>query len=252
MQAFWGSYGLGVNAVLVGVQRRTTFDAGGNPLSRADTAQVQGWLVPAAAAVTAAQMQADLTAQRAALEAALSVPRQEFRLVQDDGNAALRLAPGLALKGPNVTAGPDYPGQAGAEYVAFQTFSFTVEAEYPAPNAGPGGGILVSFDETLSFDGGGPELGWCQPVDAPPVRQQLLSATPYRATQGGTAVSLRGYPTPPAPLFPGDLDRPKANPVKSRFTRGGPRGLEFVITWAYQFSSARPLDGSPNAIPTAG
>jgi hypothetical protein len=242
VQLRYGSYLFPANAVAVATDKRPAFDGRGKPVSRRDTFTMHGWLLPSPAAVTPAAAQADLANQCALLERALAVQFADLVMTRDDGGIAFALLNATSIDGVRITSGPNYPTGEGAEFATFRSFSFTAEASYAVAGAAS---PLVSFQETVTFTGGGPVKDFLQPVNGPPVRQLLLQATPYRATQQGQAVALGGWPTAPGPLWPQALlknpDLSFASPV---FQLG--RGLEYPISWAYVFGSAAPLQGRPN------
>lgn len=244
MQLRYGPYRFDANAVAVATAKETTFDARGQPSGERHTFTMQGRLVPPDSAVTTAARQAAIATKCAALEVALRRPFQDLVMARDDGGEAFALKSATSINGVRVTRGPDYPNSEGAEFVNYRTFSLVVEAEYPLATAGAAGGLLVAFRETVAFSGGGPVREFLQPVNGLPIRQVLYAATPYRAIQTGSASSLGNWPTPPLPLWLPDLQ--KAAEPSFESPQRGPRGLEFAVSWRYEFGSERPLLGRPN------
>lgn len=243
MRLRYGSYWFDNDSVFVATAKRTNFDTRGLPASETHTFRMRGWLYPAVSG-TAAQQQVSLTARRVALERALRLQRQDLVFYGDDGHVVFALTNARALGGVRITEGPDYPGELGFEHGGQTTFTFTAEAEYPVLVSGQGGTILVAFDETLSFSGGGPARDFIEPVNAPPIRTTLKQYTVFRARQQGTAVALGSWPVAPPPLWPAHLLRNGEPTIRS--PQLGARGLEFAITWAYEFGSSTPLIGRPN------
>lgn len=183
--------------------------------------------------------QAAVVAACAALERALAVPRQDLIFTQDSGAVALALRNAGSISGVRITEGPNYGNSGGGfEYVNGRTFSFSAEVRYA--RLAVGAILLNSFSETVSTSGGGPVYGWLRPVNAPPERTVLYTHSPYEGSQSGSAESQFGYWPVPLPV----LGAPSENPVIARSFSGD----KFTITWAYKFSSVKPLFGFPNRI----
>ncbi|AWM35911.1 hypothetical protein GobsT_63560 [Gemmata obscuriglobus] len=194
------------------------------------------------------QLQADTAAALAVkmvqLERAYAVWYRD--LVLADGPTVVWQLPNAgSTTGVKIVKPPSYPSGAGAQLTTFVDYSIVATADYPA---GGGENLLRSFTETLAFSGGGPRRTVVECANAPPQEQVLALYTAFRATQIGQAVGLTGYPTPPAPLWPGKLE------VDGEPTLGSPRlrngvYVDWPVSWAYRFVSATPLAGVPNRWP---
>jgi hypothetical protein len=235
VQLWYGGYAFPANAVEVTTQRDLVDDDRGLPVAYRDTMTGQGTVFGSS--------QSEITAACAALERALGLQGQNLVMYQDNGAVAFGLLNALSLNGVRMK-GPNYPSSQGAEYATYRTFSFVCTADYPLPTLPAGANLLVSFQETLSFSGGGPKRAFLQPVNGLPIRQTVYAATPYLATQSGSAAALRGWPTPPPPLWPGLLLENGEPSLES--PQRGPRGLIFTVSWSYRFGSVTPLNGRPN------
>ena len=243
MRLRYGGYWFDSGAVAVATAKETVFDTRGFAASERHTFSMRGTLTPDVTG-TAAQQQANLTAKCAALERALRLQGLDLVMYDDGGGVAFSLPNVRALGGTRITRGPNYPESSGAEYVNYRTFDFTAEAEFPLTATGVGGTILVAFTETLSFSGGGPVNDFIPVVNVDPVPVELFARTPYRARQAGSAVALGTWPVAPTPLWPQYLLRNGEPTIVS--PQRGARGLEYGITWSYEFGSVRPLLGRPN------
>jgi hypothetical protein len=231
VQAFYGNYAFPPNCVIPQTRKRTTFAQDGSPASVENTIECTGEFLGTG--------QRDLVNQCTLLELALGRQWQDFRILCDDGTAAIYLPNATAFGGVRVIEGPDYPEGAGVEFAVKRKFRFVVQATYPITAAGLP--LLVTYEETVSFRGGGPLIVWMQPVNGPPIRQIAAEATPYYATQSGNAVGLLGWPAPPFPLWSGAL---MTAPQISRTTPQvlGTSRRNFKITWNYEFASVVNLN----------
>lgn len=190
--------------------------------------------------------QADLSAQESALRTTLSVPYLDLVLDLDSGAAsATLLRNDTSISGVRVVEGPDFTGTTGAEYATQRAFSFTAEADYPAPG---GQSALLAFEEAVTFAGGGPLYRVRRAVSGAPQRQLVYPATEFRAVQQGRAVGYLAYPPVPGPIWPGALA--EAGEFVQVSPRRTGRGYEyFEVRWAYRFESVGALVGAPNRWP---
>lgn len=245
MQVRIGGYAFPAGLVAVATSIDVVDDARGLPSVESHTLTLQGEFVVSSESAGTAARQAELQAKCAALERAVRRPViPDVIVTRDDGAFAFGLRGGSSLSGIKRRSGPNYPNSQGAEFVNFRAFQLVFTAEYPIRTSGQFVNPLVSFRETVSFSGGGPVRDFLQPVNGPPIRQVLYQATPYRAIQTGTASALGGWPTPPAMLWP--ADRLKDPEPSFDGPQRGPRGLEFAVSWRYEFGSERPLTGRPH------
>lgn len=148
-----------------------------------------------------------------------------------------------SIDGVKIIQRPSFPTLQNAAYVTWLPFTFVLEAEYPVNDAAS---ILLEFEETVTFEGGGPVFGWWKPLVGFPVRQQVRMADTYRATQAGRAVGYLGRPPAAAPLWLGALNRFPGYSIRSPRRRGN-SFINYETTWQYEFESAVPLQGNPSA-----
>ncbi len=234
MRLSWGSYQFDVNATLLSQREVALFNVADQPYARKLTVDVQGYLV--------GDGQAAITAQMNAMAAALRVNYQDLVFKADNGSEAYHVLRNAgSISGVRVVQGPDFPQSTGPEFATLRTFAFSVEGEFPINGSAA---LLVAFDETLDFGGGGPLYVHKPALNGPPQKQMVYQQVPFWAVQRGSAVGYRAYPAIPAPLFPGDLKE------RGRFSRKTPKRRgngyqDFGITWEYNFESVSQLAGVP-------
>jgi hypothetical protein len=192
---------------------------------------------------------AALSAAIEALVAAYSVQAQDVGFFFDNAQpSSHRIVSAATHGGVRVVVPPSFPQGRGAEYTTFRNYTLSLEAEWLDLQS-----TLLSWHEAVSFQGGGPQFAFLQPIIGPPIKQLLRQATPYRATQSGSAVGQAGYPLPAAPIWPAaeHVDRRQIQyelPKRSG-PPGGPSYSQFKVTWSYQFEDAGPLLGAPTPWP---
>lgn len=166
---------------------------------------------------------------------------QNLILYQSDGTTATH----HALTSNNTSTGVritmlKFPVGSGAEYSTFRTYEIEAEAEIIGTNAD-----FDTWTETISIHGGGPRFVFLQTLIGLPQKQLVAQATPYFATQSGSAVGLLAYPRFPAPMFPAHehVDQRQQSKVSPQVQPNTP--THFQIDWSYEFESASPLFGVP-------
>jgi hypothetical protein len=190
---------------------------------------------------------AAITALETALLAAYSVGNEgnDAYLLANDGSTVVRslLSTG-SLHGVQIDR-VDFPVGGMNEYANMRTIGIRLRAVYPCNTS-----AIVSFNESLSFSGGGPRFAHVQTITGPPIKQQLCEQTPFKATQSGMIVGRFSYPFDkvPPPLFPDALVESPSGSYTSPRLRGNT--LEgFAIQYSYSFASATPLAGTPSPYP---
>jgi hypothetical protein len=240
MQLLYGTYQFAVNAVDLGVEVETLFNAGGQPYMQRDVVNVTGLLQGTS--------QNDMAQQMNALMTALNNQFQDLVFKLDDGtNSAAVLLNSTSTSGVRIRdlQFPSEPGT-GAGYATVKRFSFRAEAEYPLPGSA---NFLVSWQESLSFSGGGPLVIHLPAVNGvPPQKQISYPMTAYRATQSGNAVGYRQRPFSAPPIWPDALKQsPDVTLVSPRLN--GRIFQDYGISWNYLYESATPLVGFPTLWP---
>ena len=198
----------------------------------------------------AAADQAQLSARITAMQLAYAQQGLNLGLYFDDGTPSVHyLQSARTAGGTRVAKPPEFPLGTGAEYSTFRNFALAVEAEFLDSSIG-----LVSWTESLSFFGGGPQFGFLLTLNGPPQKQLLRQQTTYRATQQGEAVGLTAYPVAPGPLWPADehSDQRHVAQTLPQRTGSGPNAVyyDFKTRWSYVFESAAPLVGVPTGWPS--
>lgn len=115
------------------------------------------------------------------------------------------------------------------EWVAYRTYSFTIEAEYPLNS-----NTIISYVETVELIGdGSPDYVVLEFLTEVPVAQFTKATTKVAFRQWGRAVGLLDYPTYPIPVGTPKphggirLGKQAALQVGRKVSRG------FGITWSY-------------------
>ncbi len=235
MQLRYGSYTFDTDSCEVTMDIQTLVNERNVPYVQAYMMSVSGYINGANTAAVDAGCQT--------LESALAAPYRDLVLYTDSGSAThLALYNTGSITGV-VPTGPRYPVGKGAELVTYRKFEFSARVEHPI---GTGRGVLMSFQESISFDGtGGPRFILKDALVGPPQRQLVQQRSRVRANQSGRATGYLEYPTPPAPLWPQDehLEARQVRKVGGKFR--GRAWQDFVIQWSYQFESTTPLAGNP-------
>lgn len=194
----------------------------------------------------------DIDTKAAALKAAYAENGKDLSLmiVNDAGNtvkADCSITSTDATGGVRVIRPPSFPAMRNAAYVTYLPYTITLEAEIPVADAPT---LLRSFEERLTFSGGGPRYGMLEPNRGAPIRQRLKEQTIWRAEQTGRAVGLYSRPSAPLPLWPAWLvERGTFGKTGAR-RRGSGASLsytDFDISWAYSFESPIQLIGNPRS-----
>lgn len=191
-----------------------------------------------------------------ALKQALSVNYGELIFKHNDGtNSATQLTSVGSSTGVIITNGPNFENAngPGPEYVNQRSFNFEAMAEYPLTGTGT---TLTSFEEVISYSGGGPIYEIKLGVNGINQKQLIYPADFYRATVQGVAFGYQQYPalggqfgSPPV-LWPNDLHGPDPVVVDLISPRRNGAGLtEFGVKWTHRFGSMNPLIAAPRLWP---
>lgn len=178
-----------------------------------------------------------------ALKTAYDGNENDLGFYHDDGGISSHFMDSSASNGGTKVVQPvSFPEGKAAEYSTFRNYSVVVEAEFPFNDVS----ALLLWTETLTFWGGGPEVGHLEPIVGLPQKQLLRQATTYKAGQNGRAIGLDAYPLLPGPMWPAQELRHlrrSSNTVPS--TSDGQR----IVTWDYMHESVAPLNGFPTEKP---
>lgn len=250
MQLAYGDFFFDVNSTEVTGGVENVLNEGGLPYKVRKFLHARGFL--------SVNGQEDAALQEAALRTALAIPFLPVSFLQDSGAfTPLSLLPvdplyGISLTGVRVK-GLRFPQGNGPEYVSIRSFDVEFEAEYAYPfKLIPPNLMLLSFTETLSFEGGYPIFRHQLAIEGPNQKQLIYPQDTYRATQSGQAVGFTIAPPNsmiPAPIWPYAL---KESP---KVTRQTPQreGLLYYrgypVTWHMEFEDVSPLVGLPHLWP---
>lgn len=190
----------------------------------------------------------DIDSKVALLYAAFNSNGQDFRLTMPNGttNSQHVLLNSGSISGTLIRKRPSVTTFQGAGGVTNIRCTAEVEAEYPLATATD---LFRSFEETLTFEGGGRQEGYLLPLYGSPQRQVLRQRDSYRVTQQGSAVGLYSRPSVPKPLFAAHQLRAPTITKRSARLRG--LGYEdFFVSWQYFYESATPIQGEPSLWPS--
>jgi hypothetical protein len=190
----------------------------------------------------------EIVANFQALEQAYGTDGADLILRFNDGaTVAHRLLNSDTYSGTRIISPPSYPIGDGTELHNARTYRIVIEAEVKPTD--PGSNILL-FQESLTFEGGGPELAVVPLLVGPPDIQTLYQQTEVLAVQEGTITGRNFYPALPSPLFPGfEWRRRRRVRYNSPRLTGlrPPRYTDWRVEYSYTFLSASGLAGFPHA-----
>lgn len=246
----YGSFTHPLGEAAVSIDRETLFTEAGTPWAVRERWDIQGVIsnttINRAGDSIPSGVPADLSPKINALELAYSQNNQDIALLLPDGETPTshRIISAHTLGGVQVVQAPCYPEGIEAEYVTYRSFTVAVEALRPLSSPTK----LLSFTETMTYEGGGPRYGHLEPLVGRPIKQTLKRFTIYRVTQQGHAVGLYAYPPIPKPLWPAAQVRNRRIEKGSPRRRGGSviTDTEFPISWVYEYESAFSLIGGPH------
>ena len=237
----YGTYQHAANEASVVISKQGLFTDAGIACGVRERWDIQGRLQ--------ASDQASLSVAINTLVAAYSVQAQDVGFYFDGGQpTSHRIVSGQTNGGVRVVQPPSFPQGKGAEYSSFRTYAIALEAELVDPQA-----ALLTWHETLSFKGGGPQFAFIEPINGLPQKQLLKQFTTFHASQSGEATGYLSYPVPAPPIWP---EAEHANQREIRYEapkRAGPSGnatyTQYKVTWSYTFEDAGPLVALPTLWP---
>ena len=193
------------------------------------------------------------TKTQAVMDAYANLTGKDLTLYMDGGASvsAHRMRSSDSLDGLRTVAAPSFPDGRGTEALTKRTFTVSVEAEFPVVGANT---KLVSYSETLTFNGGYPlgmsEVGFLHPVNGPPIKQKLKQFPIYKATQSGQAVGYGDWPIEGLhfkPIWPGHIIPQESSIVPGTpKRRGDAKYSDYPLSWTFVFMSSSPMIGKPN------
>lgn len=241
MYATYGGYPLDANAAIVGIATLHIIDDNKLPYAVEQTVTVRG-------SIQGCVSQYQLTARRIQLQQALSIPRRDLCFRHDDGSLTpTSLIDATSLTGVRLVAGPDFAAEGPGEYATVLTYTFSMTATYALPYASPR--RILSWNETISFSGGGPVYIMKSSIYGPPQRQKIQDQSPFTAVQSGSAVGWLEPPPIPPPVFGIENLTQSGDGSASTPQIDGVIRERWPATWSYSFASAYPLFGIPTFKP---
>lgn len=177
-----------------------------------------------------------------ALESGYNQNVSRFALKLDSGDDSSHVIEASnTLDGIRVTKPPFYPVGRGAEYATFRNYAIQVTATVLTGNTGSS---FVSFNETITYTGGGTRDVIMTPLVGPPVRVRTATQTPVLIVQAGSLVALNRRVNPlrvSFPLFPQIIleDRTTIQFGSERSTLVGNarQATLFPATWRYEMAA---------------
>lgn len=216
----------------------TLWTSQGQPYAQIKRLSVEGWL--------SADGQAALTTAQLALESALRTNRVDLILYTDAGaQSSCKLLNQGSISGVKIVKGPVFDSTRGSEFATERHFTFEAEAEYALTGSS---NVILEFEEEISIEEGGPIYIHQPAMKGPAFKTNTIEQMPWRATQSGSAVGYRKYPSAPLPLWPSDLMRPPRGTRRSPTRKHVAKYQGFPVTWQYEFESIRPLIGLPSLL----
>lgn len=237
----YGTYTHAANECAIVVNKTPRYNEGGHVVSIVERWDIVGFIQAAS--------QAALTTALNSLATAYASNNLDLTLLLDDGVTPThhQILTASTLGGTRVVVAPSFPEGKNAEYSTFRSYSLAVEAEIPVSGYAS---LLILFDETVTFQGGGARFVHLQTLTGNAQKQTVADATPYRATQTGRQVGYASYPTVPSPLWSASEMRDQRSisykSPKRSGTSGSAQYSEYEVSWQYQFESVTALSGSPN------
>jgi len=216
------------------ISRQSLVNEGGQMYGWRERWRIRGFLQ--AATVPA------LTTAIQGLQNAYSNLGQTLQLFNDDNSLTAQVLNNM-FGGIRVVTQPSFPVGEGAEYSTFRQYEIEVEGDTRYS-----GVPLIAWSETVSYTGGGPVFVFLEPINGPPQKQLVKFQSAFRAVQRGSAIGQFGFPQPPPPIWPADLER-NPEPAEVSPRRHGSQFSEFQQDWTYYFASVTPLQGYPNIWP---
>jgi hypothetical protein len=234
--ATYGSYSHDDNEVVpVSLSKQVTYDENGVRIGYRHAITIRG--------VKQAASQGALTTALQALENAYSFNGYNWILRDNSGSPTVHTLMTSGSRTGVKVMGFRYLNDTGAEYTTYRTYEVDLEAEYVTSSP-----AFVTYEETLTFEGGGTQWVYLPTLYGPPQRQIARQQTPYRCVQAGSAVGFSNWPVLPVPLFPSleHEDMRRLSKTTPQFLPDG--NQRFPITWEYHFESAIPFFGNPTLI----
>lgn len=165
-------------------------------------------------------------------EAALRRQYQDVIFKHTNGQVIYSLPNSTSTDGVKVTQfrNPVEPGI----LATLLPFEFTAEATYPYTGIGI---VVLEYQESLAYAGGGPRIGFTECVNADPVKFITARKTVAKATQQGVMRTIGGRGTYPQPVFLADLLPSETEKAwgKAANSEGV---IEYSINWKYQFAAS--------------
>jgi len=239
LQLAYGNYVHAVGECELKFDRIALSGDSGNPYAERISVEIAGVLVGDGVR--------DMNVKCANLIAAYSRNGFDFQVIDENGTLQrLSIISSQTLAGVQIVAPPSFPTNKDAAYVTYLPYRIALTADVPIYNPET---VLVKWQESLSFSGGGPEFVYLETRFGRPQKQGPTRNKVYKAVQEGSAVGLYITPTAPDQIWPQSLMRaPKIRSIGGRLVGAGSnrRYMYKGLRWRYEYESADPFFGTPN------
>lgn len=190
-----------------------------------------------------AQTEAAMKTAIQSLILAYSVDGQDLIIKHSDASqSAHAIISADTIGGTRVVEGVSFPDGQGAEYAPAgkRSFQISIEAEWFVSSAPE----LLSFVETLSFEGGAPMFAYTAPIEGSPQIYQTSESSIAICHQSGSAIGRTTWPTPPEPVIEGSgyVVAKRNRPTRKSPERIGNTLTNYEISWNYEIWSTSQFD----------
>jgi hypothetical protein len=241
----YGSYQHKINSTGISISQEVEENEQGLPHTIRTTINIEGRIHRGPSTRFPVRSQ-DLDPFITGMQAAYSIPGQDFGLLHNDGGPSEHYWKNDKTLGGIRAKMMAFPNWKGGEYATYRSFQIQVQFEEPYRRL-----EHLRFSETISIEGGGERYGVKEVNNGPGVRQRLRTHTMCKATQQGIIVSRGSYPKAlPLPIWPFALvdQRPKIQ--KAVRPRGGQLTEQITlneceISYSYEYEWPQRLDGFP-------
>lgn len=196
---------------------------------------------------TSSSARADIAAKMTRLERAYSLDGGDIYLMMPDGGISANYLLGAGtLGGIRVSEPPSYPEGTGAEGATKRKYQIRLIAIRPLATR-----LLdtayKSFEESVSYSGGGQEYGHIQPRVGPGVKQLLTRNLTFRAVQRGSSVKIHGgYGPVPSPIWPSAVRFSEPLVTDGHPEVVGNDLINWPRSWQWEFEATYRLVGQPH------
>ena len=188
--------------------------------------------------------QPNMTAAIRLLESDFNQQRPDLIFLEDDGvrESAWALRRNECTDGPKLVDA-SFPADPQNVYATGISYAASFVGRRPARTSVSN--PILSFNEEISPQGGGPIIGYVGGAINYAEAQVFKQHDPWTCVQRGSAIGLYGWPVPPGPIWPqAQTERMIPRKISPRVL--GPVQMEWEVTWEYKFAWPFQLTGNPH------